>query len=317
MQPLINYAIRAVLEIHDPVAGSLREVQDTRNILLVPFIAPSPPLATEDFPGEYILESTKLLTKIPYRNPFGEISISMNEPSALVFTGDSPNATTLGNMKLILKPANRAEKSTVPGPLPGPLKCTIHSQIHVIRFYSTMPFYEVPTYSMLKRKNGLRVESQYIDLQTRKMSAYLWRLEEQPRTGGNQELRDWLWTTTLALPVCGPSRLLPTFCSTLAALRYALSVRVNIKGFYHSPIVLEIPMQVLCCRGVRNVQEAVSPQLTADFDPFQVSLQMSCSLFTSLNNHYSILIMIHRRRLTVEVKPTAWLMYGMRRGSVD
>jgi hypothetical protein len=271
MQPLINYAVRAVLELSDPVAGPARELQDIRNIMLIPFIGPSPPLAIEDFPGEYVLESTKLLTKIPSMNSFGEMSISMNEPSALVFTGDSQNATTLGYLKLILKPTNGVGNSIVP----RALKCTIWSQIHVKTFFSTIPLYGMPNYSMLERKSGLRIESRYINLQTRKISAHSWIPEEQSPPGATREPRDALWATTLVLPVCGSSRLLPTFCSTLAALRYALRVRVNIGGFHHLPLALEIPLQVLYCNGMRNAQDATGSQVPGIFDIFLVRFSFS------------------------------------------
>jgi hypothetical protein len=315
MQPLISYAIRAVLELRGPVAGLLRELQDTRNILLIPFTGPSPPLAIDDFPGEYVVESKTLLTKIPYRNSFGEMSISMNEPSALVFTGGTPNATTLGYMNLILKPVNGVGSSNAP----EPLKCTIYSQIHVKIFYSTMPLRGMPTYSMLKGKSGLRVQSRYINLQTRKIRAHSWRPDERPKPGGNREIKD-SWTTILVLPICGSSRLLPTFCSTLAALRYALRVRVNIGGFHHSPIALEIPLQVLSCSDVRNVrgnsisennfddrnvQDAVGLQGSGNFDTFQVSLPNRTD-FHFTKRHHSILIMIHLRRLMIKTK-----MYGL------
>ena len=291
MQPLINYAIRAVFELNDPVDGAVKEVQDTRNISLIPVIGPSPPLATEDFPGEFVLKSTKLLAKIPYANPFGAMTISMNEPSALVFNSDSQNATTLGFLKLTLKPSNSVGSSAAP----RVLKCTIWSQIHVKTFFSTMPLCGMPNYSMLERKSGLRIESRYIDLQTRKISARSWIPEEQSLPGATPEAGDSLWTTTLVLPICGSSRLLPTFCSTLAALRYALKVRVNIRGFHHFPLGLEIPLQVLYSNDVRNaqassivdnnhggqnVQDAAGSQVSSIFDIFLVRFSFShCILF--------------------------------------
>ena len=142
MQPLINYVRGAVPRIYDPVTESSREIQDSRNILSILIIAPNLTLGTEVSLREYALESTKLLIEILHRNSFSDISFSINEPSALVSASDSGNMTTLGCGKLTLKPTNRVATSIVLRPSPEPLKFTIHSQIPVTSFHSTMPFCE-------------------------------------------------------------------------------------------------------------------------------------------------------------------------------
>jgi hypothetical protein len=98
-QPLINYAIRAVVKFPHLAGGTPAEVQKTRGIRLIPVTEIWPPLATEDFPGEYTV-STKSLTRIPFRRLFGEMSVSMDEPSVLRLIDGSPSASTLGCLRL-------------------------------------------------------------------------------------------------------------------------------------------------------------------------------------------------------------------------
>jgi hypothetical protein len=250
MQPLISYAICAVAEFRGRVTDPSLEVQDIREIKLIPFTEIGPPLAIEDFPGEYTSISTKSLAKTPFGGLFGEMSISMNEPSALRFTEVSPSACTLGYLRIVLRcvgaPANNAE--------PRRLMCTIHSGIHVKTLSSTTPLRGMPSYSMLKTEKQLRIRACCIDLQTRKIDAHSWGREGGHQPSGDREPQASIWATTLILPIWCPSRLPPTFCSTLAALRYALRVRLDIRGMYHSPFTLEVPLQVLYCREEGNAR---------------------------------------------------------------
>jgi hypothetical protein len=91
------------------------------------------------------------------------------------------------------------------------------------------------------------------------------------------------WATTLKMPICSPKRLLPTFCSALAALRYTLRVRLHVRGMYHSPFTLDVPLQVLSCRegenaGDESIVQDFYPQGTGH-DLFSISgtLQVSCA----------------------------------------
>jgi hypothetical protein len=250
MQPLISYALRAVAEFRGRVTEPSLEVQDTREIKLIPFTEIGPPLATEDFPGEYTSTSTKSLAKTPFGGLFGEMSISMNEPSPLRFTDVSPSADTLGYLRIVL----RRVDATASNSEPRRLTCTIRSGIHVKMLSSTMPLRGMPSYSMLKTEKQLRLRASCIDLQTRKIDAHSWDREGAHQPGGDREPRASIWATTLILPICS-RRLPPTFCSTLAALRYALRVRLDIRGMYHSPFALEVPLQVLYCMEEGNARD--------------------------------------------------------------
>jgi hypothetical protein len=133
---------------------------------------------------------------------------------------------------------------------PRRLTCTVRSGILVKEVFSTIPLRGIPSYAMLKTEKCLQARTSYIDLQTRKIDVRSWRPECQPLPSGHRGSRDSAWVTTLIIPISGPRRLLPTFCSELAALRYVLRVSLDIRGMHHSPFALDVPLQVLYCRDV-------------------------------------------------------------------
>jgi hypothetical protein len=128
----------------------------------------------------------------------------------------------------------------------------------------------------------MQVHHCYIDLQTQKVELHLWSRDGRCQSGENHEAHRCTWTTTLPMPVCSPKRLLPTFCSTLVALRYTLRVRLYVRGMYHSPFMLDVPLQVLSCREGGNARdESISENLynrETVHDLFGVSgtFQVSC-----------------------------------------
>lgn len=249
MQPLIDYILQAVVHFDGLVPGPPVKVQSAREIMLVPFTEIGPPLATEDFPGEYTSISTRSLSKIPFGGLFGEMSISMDEPPALRFSEGLLSARSLGYLKLILRPkddvANTIKQRR--------LKCTIKSGIVVKVFSSMTPLHGMPTYSMLQTDKYLRVRARHVSLQTRRVDVFLSKADGQPLPGGSRERQDFTWTTSLYLPIYS-TKLLPTFCSTQAALCYALRVQLNFSGVYHSPFVLNVPLQVLHCKEAETVR---------------------------------------------------------------
>jgi len=77
MQPFIHYNIRAVVRYRDVVIGPSVEMQESREILLIPFTEASPPLEIQDFPGEFFPISTRTLKSSRLAGAFGEMSISI------------------------------------------------------------------------------------------------------------------------------------------------------------------------------------------------------------------------------------------------
>ena len=305
MQPLINYVIHAVVNFGGLVRGDFVKVQNTREIMLIPFTEIAPPLSTEDFPGEYTSISTQSLTKIPFGGLFGELSISMDEPSALRFSDSFPNASTLGYLTLALRLVDTVANNI----RPKRLTCTIRSGVLVKEAFSTMPLRGMPSYFMLNTEKCLRARSCYIALQTRKIDLHSWESKSHPRPGRNEESQDSTWVTSLILPICCSRRLLPTFCSALAALRYVLRVHLNIKDMYHSPLTLEVPLQVVYCRRVENAgadsivnDDHDQPNIHDFPGTLQVSYSDSMAVCLILLMHHSFLDWTHFHLIMVMVK---------------
>ncbi|KAH8807988.1 hypothetical protein F5884DRAFT_350626 [Xylogone sp. PMI_703] len=242
MQPLISYNLHASADFHSQVIGPVT-IQNTCEIRLMPFTQVKPPLAAEDFPGEYSFSETKALTKLPFGGSFGDMTISMKEPAALRFKQGSSGGHTAGYLKLALKSSGALAKISKS----RRLMCTIRSGILVKVFSSVAPLSGMPSSSMSETDKRLRLQASHLSLPTRKIEVYLEKSDNERTDGESKDAQCSTWTATLTLPIACTKTLLPTFCSRLAALRYAFKVHLDIKGVYHLPLSLEVPLQVLYC----------------------------------------------------------------------
>lgn len=233
MQPLISYNIRATAELKNNSAGNMN-LQKILEVKLIPFTEISPPLAVEDFPQEYTFNLTRSLTKIPFGGKCGDLWISMNEPPALRFTDRSTNANTTNQLKLMLTGGS----GLITDKGAKHLTCVIRSGILVKIFSSTTSLSGMPSYSMIKTKQGIQAQLSYIELPTRKLNVQLNETDDQDKQFPR-------WATSITLPIECPRTLVPTFCCRLAAVRYAFKIHIDIKGMYHLPMSLEVPIQVL------------------------------------------------------------------------
>lgn len=61
---------------------------------------------------------------------------------------------------------------------------------------------------------------------------------------------------TLELLILQPEEIASNVRSTMAVLGYALRQRLDIRGIYHPPFMLELPLQVLYCGEGGNIRVA-------------------------------------------------------------
>jgi hypothetical protein len=256
MQPFINYNIRASVRFRGTAVGPSVDMQESREILLIPFTEESPPLEVEDFPGEFWLVSTRSLKASCLANPFGEMSISMDEPPPLRISTDGGNATSMVKLQLSLRLASGVTNKIKP----HTWSCTIESHILVKTFYSTVPLRSMPGNRLVQDQSRIQVKSNGIELPTRTINLLEWRHDRHSELNMPTQDRNAPWTMTLYLPATAPSSLLPTFCSALAARRYALRLRLKIKGLHHSMFVLVVPLQVIHCSQADKALEDTLPQ---------------------------------------------------------
>lgn len=260
MQPFIYYNIRAVVRYRDVTIGPPVEIQESREILLIPFTEASPPLEIQDFPGEYYPISTRKLKSSRLADAFGEMSISMEEPPPLRITPNGPHASTVGKLQLILRPADGVVGNTKFDIWSW--SCAIESHILVKTFYSTLPLHSMPGHCLVDEQSRVQVRSYAKELVPRTINILSWRPHDKQHTELNtstttQARSTTPWIMTLDLPVTAPSSfsLLPTFCSTLAARSYALRIHLRIKGLHHETFVLVVPLQVIYCNQIDKARQ--------------------------------------------------------------
>jgi len=168
---------------------------------------------------------------------------------------NSPHASTVGKLQLILQPADGVVGKTKLDIWSW--SCTIESHILVKTFYSTVPLRSMPGHCLVNEQSRVQVRSYAKQLVPRMIDLRSWRPHDKQNTELNthtptQARSTTPWTMTLDLPVTAPSSfsLLPTFCSTLAARCYSLRIRLRIKGLHHETFVLVVPLQVIYCNQI-------------------------------------------------------------------
>ena len=245
MQPLIEYAVRSRATVYVPGGPQTVQVQRSRKIVLIPFTELAPPLEQEDFPGEFRSSSVTVLRKHPFVTPIGELTVAMDEPEPLkIWSGCERNCGKAW-VKLIFQPSRTTQSRACK----ARWECSIDSYVRVKTFYSTMPLVEMPSDCLLRSNRHLRGHSELIALEPRKADLNLDDFINEPSEGHLQSTEHINYSTKLLLPIDVADKLLPTFCTLLAARRYAFRVSVRIKGLIHQSAILEVPLQVCYCNS--------------------------------------------------------------------
>lgn len=248
MQPLIEYAVRSHVTV-GVLGNPLNvEVQHSRKVVLIPFTEVAPPLEQADFPGEFRSSSTTVLRRRPSAVSIGDLTVAMDEPEPLRIVSQCGKNCGKAWIKLTFRPSGmkqvRARQER--------WECAIDSCVRVNTFNSTMPLREMASYRLLRANRHVRVHSELLSLNPRKAYLHLCAVTKDP---SNQDLgssQPDTYTTKLLLPIDVTENLLPTFCSPLAARRYALKVCFKMKGLSHQQLALEAPLQVYYCKDIKN-----------------------------------------------------------------
>jgi hypothetical protein len=245
MQPLIQYTVRSFATIPALSSSDRIQLQQSRMFVLIPFTGIAPPLEQADFPGEFKPSSVTVLRKPPFAAPIGELSVAMGEPEALKVLSEGGKCCAKAWVKLRFRPSRmKACRER--------WECTLESQIRVKTFYSTMPLDGMASNHLLSANRHLRVRSKFIGLESRKANLNLLDFTKEASNEDLQPSGHFTYSSELLLPVDVAENLLPTFCSPLAARRYALMVSLSIKRLSHEPMVVEAPLQVCYCSGAGN-----------------------------------------------------------------
>lgn len=234
-QPLIFYAIQTSVTLIPPgnVPAPLRRLYARNEIQVLPRSGAQPPSATEDFPGEFQMESVRSIRiqrcPIPWKKlTVGEMVMSTREPPPINLDTSSPRGSSYCAILVAFKPG-------VAGLDLSLLRCRLKSRLRVKTYYSTKRLRQIPPRSKCSRLSPVRLRSALLDLDTRDI---LMRL--RPSSETRME-----WTTSICLPINTALDMTPSFTSAFAARLYAVNLEIRLLDLSHEPFELEVPLQLV------------------------------------------------------------------------
>jgi hypothetical protein len=211
-QPMITYTLR-VKQIRTRVrVGPSMKCYKEREIIIMPYTPPAPPLGIEHFPRDYKSCSTKIIKKHRWSRPLGILEISAAEPSPLNVLTTAPKSSTFVAIAIIFKP--RLEICL------WNWNCAVKYHLRSRTFCSTRKLDRVPTRSTVKLDQSLTMHDVNNTPEVREYGTLRWRREnhiisERSDLSNNDNLPPW--TTTLILLVNASKSLLLTFLNLLSA----------------------------------------------------------------------------------------------------
>ena len=269
MQPLIEYAVRAVVTVPAPASPHSTELQQSHKFIFIPFTELDPPLEQADFPKEFTRSSASRLRKRSLASPIGEFSITMDEPEPLRILNVGGKDCGRAWIRLAFQPSLITDSQ----PRLERWECVLESQVRIKTFYSTMPLHEMASNCLARANRHLRVRSEVIGLKPRDANLHLSTFTREPIDGDLRPPGRFLYSSRLLLPIDVADDLLPTFCSLMAARRYTLRVSLTIKGLHHQPMQVEVPLQVCYCNYTENQTDELSRKV--EYAPCSAGLQKS------------------------------------------
>lgn len=281
-KPSIKYTIRVKHVTTDVHLVPPHRCYMEREIQIMPYTSPLPPLVLEHFPNDFRTFTCSSIRTRQWKQSFGVLELSAVEPPPLNLCTAAPRACTLASLQVIL----RQHGCCSPELYPCNWKFTIRSYIRIRTFCSTQTLTKVPTMFAAKINPCLNVNDSRTFSETRQYCVSSWKYDPQlvdsglgPPTEGEgvTDGKAPLWCKTLVVPISAPKALLPTFLNPLSARQYALVLKVDVEGLSHRPLKLVLPLQVIYWPD--GMRETVSEQ-TEDPPPF-IEVDLTESLPTS------------------------------------
>ncbi|RFU24422.1 hypothetical protein B7463_g11920, partial [Scytalidium lignicola] len=222
-QPMIIYFIRVKALRTDRPVGNIVSSTEKREINIMPYTPIAPPLVMEAFPGEYISYVATPLRLQRWRRSLGTLKISAAEPPPLNIVSNGPRLSSLIVLSVIFEPDRGLD----------------------FDMQDTQKMEQVPSLIASKRNPYLRYVEKKKEAEIREYDKIFWRKECEPSFLSRSSSKETWYSTTIMVPINVTKPLLPTFLNPLAARRYALVIRLSIKGVSHRPLELVLPIQVI------------------------------------------------------------------------
>jgi len=227
-QPMIIYMIKIKGIRTDKIVENFLRSTYQREITIMPYTPPAPPLVIEAFPREYKSSVTTSL-KRRMRRSFATLTLSAAEPSPINILAFAPRASTSVVLSLLFTPNYLCDSDTGP----SEWSCLVRHYLRIRTFYSTRKLDRMPTLAAARTNPCLRIHDQKTAPEVREYGKVSWNKGEACRV------------TILKIPICAMKTLLPTFLNQLSARQYAVVLRLSIQGLSHKVMELVLPVQVI------------------------------------------------------------------------
>jgi len=234
-QPSVTYSLSVNSCVCNTRVHLKAEYWPWREIIIMPPSFPAPPLMISAYPEEYRTSSAQWLKKHYLGKTLSQVRASAEEPSPLDLSTTASRATTIAHVALEVGSSSESNIAMVDK---KNWTVCVKSFLRSRTFYTTKLLESVPNLYDLGKNPLLQLSTGVSDGETREISGLRW-YSVSAAAGRPQ------WRSDLRIPISYFKNLLPTFLNPLSARRYSLVLQIEILGFKHSPVILEVPIQVV------------------------------------------------------------------------
>jgi hypothetical protein len=170
-QPLIAYMIRVNCIKTGLAVPRDRKYYSQREIKILPYTSPDPPLGIDCFPTEdYNSSSKSIIRQHRWGRPIGSLEVSATEPAPLNILTSAPRPCTFARIDMVF----RARPALGIGPPPAKWKCAVKYHIRCRTFWSTKPLEQHPKSTTAKLEPFVAMRDQKISPEIREYSSLCW-----------------------------------------------------------------------------------------------------------------------------------------------
>lgn len=267
-QPLICYDVVAEAEVLART-GLATSISTNKEIHIRVRGVANPPLATEDFPAEFVERQLRLCRPNRWKVETFAMTLISSEPSAILLTEKDDFGSTLCKIDVRVQDTRpRVNLDRLKRVL-----CEVRLEVAPIlvlkTFYATRPFPQMPGRAMIVPGGPDAIHQERLILDSFKSGPSSWHIfgdsqssstlesrhvrdshgHDKVANSSNQAVSEACGPVTfqsiISTPVKVPGKLHPSFCSAVASRQYSLILRCKVKGVHSKDFALEVPVQIL------------------------------------------------------------------------
>ncbi|KAI1279869.1 arrestin [Xylaria sp. FL0933] len=267
----VTYSLRARIYQKDAEGKSIKAMEASHDIKVIPMVAEDAPLNITDQDKMYVMSKSKTLRKSILSPKLGKITISANQPAPIMISSDGHSATsTTAQLDLVFDPSSSESQP--------PKVLGVSSKITAVTYYSAGGINQYPNLKDWARSFGADgrgaysssvplptapIENaswtQHLTAQARRDSGYGSELpydsdhsgngrqspDNRKRNKGAPYYYDLQVQVPVQLPV-GKKQFVPTFHSCISSRVYVLWMTVTLSALAgtSSNITVGVPLQV-------------------------------------------------------------------------